>query len=680
MTRPEKTMSENDPEASARDPAAGPAPLWRRLLAFAVDMTVIVLPTWVVGNAFFDAMSDLGDFGRLIGLGIALVYFGIFDSDWGDGRSPGKGLLGLRVVRTDGTLLSPPAAAMRAGALFVPFLVNGVGGGLPLGAGMLVQSLLAFACFGIALSMLYLVLFNRRSRQSLHDLLVGAVVAGRAGPLPSVPPFWKGHLAVVGIVCIAALAVPAVRMTPSGASADLGEMVAMESRVESLPPIRNAGIGIVKVACLTCADDTANEFFRVTVRLRHGPAETAVLGQVADAVFRGHERFVGSRRVLIVLDRGFNLGFAAGDRQTTIWTTVAQWQEGHFAGAARTDTRIFGAGSPPSAANVLPIMPAQNKTRNADSSDADNKTVGGEYSALYNHAAELVKAGKFAEAIAPASAALTAAEAQLGPDQPDTGRILVFLAQLYRHEGKYDEAEPLHKKGLAIMEKAVGTDNDEIIRYRESLASLYHIERRYPEAESLLGKSLMSRETLSGPGNPEVCKDLDALAMLYQSQKRYDEAEAAIKRCLAARENVLGPDHPQVGQSLHQLARLYREDGRSADALPIFERALALLGPNHPEAILAAIAAGDFDKAAHSLGIRNPPGDSEALARAVRRTFLGQVTELRWMSSRMNADTLLIDGEVMQGNGLWQPFSAQMANENGEWKLVSIMLLGLAWK
>jgi tetratricopeptide (TPR) repeat protein len=362
------------------------------------------------------------------------------------------------------------------------------------------------------------------------------------------------------------------------------------------------------------------------------------------------------------------------------WATVAQWQADHLADAPHTDTRILSANSAPSAANVLPIVAARNKIRTADSSNADNKTVGGEYSALYNRATELIRAGKFAEAIAPASAALAAAEAELGPDHPDTGRILVFLAQLYRHEGKYDEAEPLHKKGLAIMEKAAGTDNDETNRYRESLAFLYHIERRDQDAESLLRKSLASRGTLSGTGDPDLCKSLDILAMLYRSQDRYDEAEAVVKRCLAARENALGPDHPQVGQSLHQLARLYREHGRSADALPIFERALAVLGPDHPEAILAAIAAGDFDKAATLLGIRNPPGDSEALARAVRRTFFGQVTELRWASSRMNAGALLIDGVVMQGNGLWQPFSAQMSKENGEWKLVSILLTGLAWK
>jgi tetratricopeptide (TPR) repeat protein len=335
--------------------------------------------------------------------------------------------------------------------------------------------------------------------------------------------------------------------------------------------------------------------------------------------------------------------------------------------------------------HILGVDAAAAQIRNAESSEPadsrpDQKTAGGEYSALYGQAVALVKAGKFAEAIVSASDARTAAETQLGSDHPDTGRILLFLAQLDRHEGKYAEAEPLHQRGLAIVEKAAGTDNDEIINYRESLASLYHIERRYQDAESLLMKSLASREKLLGPGNPELCTSLGALAMSYQSQRRYDEAEAATKRCLAAREQVLGPDHPLVGQSLHQLARLYREHDRSADAMPVFERATAVLGPNHPEAILAAIAAGEFDKAATSLGIRNPPSDSAGLARAVRRTFFGQVTELRWRDSRMYAGALLIAGEAVHGNGLWQPFSVQMAKENGEWKLVSISPLGLAWK
>jgi tetratricopeptide (TPR) repeat protein len=150
------------------------------------------------------------------------------------------------------------------------------------------------------------------------------------------------------------------------------------------------------------------------------------------------------------------------------------------------------------------------------------------------------------------------------------------------------------------------------------------------------------------------------------------------------REKTLGPDHPDVGQSLHELARLYRKLGRHAEAERAYNRAVAVLGPNHPEAILAAINATDYEKAARALNLGNPAADRDALAAAVRRTFLGQVTDLRWAGYRSSigpaAGTIVIEGEATHGNALWQPFAAHMAREGDAWKLRSISLLGLAWK
>jgi len=53
----------------------------------------------------------------------------------------------------------------------------------------------------------YLLLFNRRTRQSLHDLLAGSYVVrrGHDGPVPVAPP-WRGHVAGIA-VCLVAVTV-----------------------------------------------------------------------------------------------------------------------------------------------------------------------------------------------------------------------------------------------------------------------------------------------------------------------------------------------------------------------------------------------------------------------------------------------------------------------------------------
>ena len=55
-------------------------------------------------------------------------------------------------------------------------------------------------------------------------------------------------------------------------------------------------------------------------------------------------------------------------------------------------------------------------------------------------------------------AALEKAET-FGPDDQRLATSLNNLAELYRTQGKYAEAEPLYKRSLAIVEKALGPEH-----------------------------------------------------------------------------------------------------------------------------------------------------------------------------------------------------------------------------
>jgi tetratricopeptide (TPR) repeat protein len=333
------------------------------------------------------------------------------------------------------------------------------------------------------------------------------------------------------------------------------------------------------------------------------------------------------------------------------------------------------------AALSAPIAPAR-----AQSSD--------DVAALDRQVDQLVQQGNYVEATNLALRALAASERQLGDDHPGLAVPLRKLASLYQYQGRYDQAEPLYRRSLAINEKALGPDDPDVAAGREILAKLYRIQGRYRDAEPLLNGALSAREKVSGRDSVEVCRTLYHLAALYETQGRYADAEPYRRRCLDIRESTLGADHAIVGQSLHELARLYRMLGRE-QATSLYDRAMAALGPNHPEAVLAAINAGEYVKAVRALGLGPEAASSEAIAQQrVRRTFFGQVTDLRWTgysyadragvslrNGLARATTeLRLEGEAIHGNGLWQPFSATMLPEGSEWKLRSIALLGLAWK
>jgi CHAT domain-containing protein/Tfp pilus assembly protein PilF len=240
---------------------------------------------------------------------------------------------------------------------------------------------------------------------------------------------------------------------------------------------------------------------------------------------------------------------------------------------------------------------------------------------------ELIRAGKYADALPLAQAMVTNLEK--GPANSDLAGALNNLAQVYGALGRDAEAEPLYERSLAILEKSVDLDSVAIAPELNNLGALYERQQRYAEAEPLFRRALAVSEKALPPGHPDVGRALNNLATLYERQDRhadseplfkralaiyekaagpenpavatlannlgqvikaegrYAEAEPLIKRSLAIREKVLGRDHPDVARSLNNLADLYQREQRFSDAEPLFMRALAIreqtVGADHPD-------------------------------------------------------------------------------------------------
>ncbi len=84
-------------------------------------------------------------------------------------------------------------------------------------------------------------------------------------------------------------------------------------------------------------------------------------------------------------------------------------------------------------------------------------------------------------------------EKALGPEHPDVGTSLNNLAELYRAQGKYPDAEPLHKRALAIVEKALGPEHPDVATALENYAALLRKTGRDDEAVKLGARAKMIR-------------------------------------------------------------------------------------------------------------------------------------------------------------------------------------------
>jgi hypothetical protein len=183
--------------------------------------------------------------------------------------------------------------------------------------------------------------------------------------------------------------------------------------------------------------------------------------------------------------------------------------------------------------------------------------------------------------------ALAIQENALGPEHPDVAWSLNPLGALYGRQGRYAEAELLHKRALAIREKVLGAEHPEVAWSLHDLAALYSRQGQYAKAEPLHQRALAIREKKLGPEHPQVASSLDGLAVLFDRQGRYAEAELLYKRALIIQENALGPEHLDVSWSLNPLGALYDRQTRYAEAEPLLNRALRIrekaLGTDHPD-------------------------------------------------------------------------------------------------
>jgi tetratricopeptide (TPR) repeat protein len=122
-----------------------------------------------------------------------------------------------------------------------------------------------------------------------------------------------------------------------------------------------------------------------------------------------------------------------------------------------------------------------------------------------------------------------------------------------------------------------------------NLAEIYKAQGRYGEAEPLLREVLQGyRETL-GPKHPDTLTSMNNLAGLYKAQGRYGEAEPLLREALQIRCETLGPKHPDTLGSMNNLAELYQSQGRTGDAEPLYREVLQIsretLGPAHPHTL-----------------------------------------------------------------------------------------------
>lgn len=185
------------------------ASFWRRLAAWVVDTLLLGIVGQVLGWTLSPIWFRIGPYGRIVGLLFILTYFGLMNSSIGNGQTIGKRLLKIAVRDRENKSIGIRRSLLRISILAIPALLNQWA--LPIFQITALRWLLIIIVFGVGAAILYTMVFNRRTRQGLHDLVCGTYVVHLTGkPIETFPQTAKIHRVVAGALVVFAVVVATV--------------------------------------------------------------------------------------------------------------------------------------------------------------------------------------------------------------------------------------------------------------------------------------------------------------------------------------------------------------------------------------------------------------------------------------------------------------------------------------
>lgn len=318
------------PQVEEFRPDDGPfqiAGFWRRTGAFLIDALVIGLVGFLLGLLLGDQFEAMGVWGRAVGFFIALGYFGLMESRLFQGRTFGKAALDIKVVTSTGESLGVGKALVRSAVFFIPYFLNNanLGAGYTNFALPAIQGLLVF---GLGGAIVYLYVFNRRTRQSVHDLIAGAVVVrSNAAAAPQLLPVWRGHLAAIAALCVLVIGVVAYGFSMFGKTR-FQPLILVQQNVSRLPAVSQAGV--FEGVSFKTGEQRTN-FLNVNAVTTAGTAdEKALAYNIADIVLTTYPPAQQMNTFSVSIVRGYDIGIASSWHARTFNGPPEAWRDKRF--------------------------------------------------------------------------------------------------------------------------------------------------------------------------------------------------------------------------------------------------------------------------------------------------------------------------------------------------------------
>jgi uncharacterized RDD family membrane protein YckC len=304
---------------------------WSRVGAVIIDGIILGILGLIIGLTLEAYLVKLGNYGYLIGLGISLVYFTIFNSKIFNGQTLGKRTLNIQVVDIKGNMLGFGKTLLRSTILLLPyFIVNHTLPGIIEGSVLYFIKIIVLTV--IIFSIILIYIFNKGNRQSLHDLLVGSYVISvkRVEVLNPKPLVSKSSLYITGALIL--LLLVSSLLGYSHWSKDLSDITTIQKSLYNLDNVLSVGVSKNKTTFYGNGGSTS---YRFIVRLwvtdipdnTSELEKTEIVRQSIKQILLREPEFDKFDDITVVLMKGFDIGIARKSRSSFVGKSPAEWRE-----------------------------------------------------------------------------------------------------------------------------------------------------------------------------------------------------------------------------------------------------------------------------------------------------------------------------------------------------------------
>ncbi|WP_343610381.1 RDD family protein [Chryseobacterium oranimense] len=298
---------------------------WSRVWALLIDSLILGIFGYILGSVFENFFISLGEEAKLIGWFISLAYFSILNSKLNNGQTIGKKIMKIQVTDIEGRTVSLKTSFIRSLILTAPFFLNGfkITGSETFSVVNIIQSMIIFT-FGLGIMVFYI--FNKETRQSLHDIVAKTyVVQDRRNntvtkmPQPKKLPFYiTGALLLLVVI---------TSVYSYSSNSEIKKLLPVYEKVSQQDHVLRASISVnhfsgnkQHVYTISIKTDKKQQY--------DGHMENDPVIKEAVETFLNSNVYDSDQDVLnIVIGSGFDIGIARQNYSYNVFKPIFKWRE-----------------------------------------------------------------------------------------------------------------------------------------------------------------------------------------------------------------------------------------------------------------------------------------------------------------------------------------------------------------